>query len=82
MLKGLGFIVSAADLGMFYAHLGTELLILAVHVNDCTMTGSFMKLILEYKAKLNSCYPLTDLGPVHWLLGIKVTHNISMGTIS
>ena len=67
---------------MFYAHLGKELLILAMHVNDCAMTGSCTKLILDYKAKLNSCYPLTDLGPVHWLLSIKVTCNISAGTIS
>ena len=82
MLKELGFTVSAADPGVFYAHLGTELLILAIHVDNCAMTGSCAKLILEYKAKLNSHYPLTDLGPVHWLLSIKVTHDISVGTIS
>ena len=81
-LKELGFTVSTADPLVFYAHLDEELLILAMHVNDCTMTGSCAKLILEYKAKLNSCYPLTDLGPVHWLLGIKVTCDISAGTIS
>ena len=81
-LKELGFTVSTADLGVFYACLGKELLILAMHVNDCAMTGSCMKLILEYKAKLNSHYPLTDLGPVHWLLSIKVTCDISVGTIS
>ena len=81
-LKELGFTVSAADPGMFYTHLGKELLILAMLVDNCAMTGSCTKLILEYKAKLNSCYPLTDLGPVHWLLSIKVTHNISVGTIS
>ena len=54
-LKELGFTVSAADPGVFYTRLGTELLILAIHVNNCTMTGSCVKLILEYKAKLNSC---------------------------
>ena len=81
-LKELGFTVSAANPGMFYAQLGKELLILVMHVNDCAMTGSCAKLILEYKAKLNSCYPLTDLGPVYWLLSIKVTCDISVGTIS
>ena len=48
-----------------------ELLILAVHVNDCTMTGSCVKLILEYKAKLNSHYPLTDLGPLHCTISLS-----------
>src|SRR6266850_4285893 len=40
------------------------------------------KLIMQYKQKLNACYALTDLGPVHWLLGIKITCNRATHTIS
>jgi hypothetical protein len=40
------------------------------------------KLIAEYKEKINSCYALTDLGPVHWLLGVKVIHDRAVQTIS
>jgi hypothetical protein len=72
-LKSLGFSISIADPGVFIAHVGDEILILAVHVDNCILTGSSAKLIAEFKKKLNSCYALTDLGPVHWLLGIKVT---------
>ena len=73
VLIELGFCVSAADPCVFYIHLGKHVLIIAIHVDDCAMTGSCAKLIVEYKAKLNACYPLTNLRPVSWLLGIKVT---------
>ena len=65
-----------------YIHLGKHVLIIAIHVDDCAMTGSCAKLIVEYKAKLNARYPLTNLGPVSWLLGIKVTQDLSARTIS
>ena len=67
---------------MFYTQIKGELLILAAHVDDCTMTGSSGKLITAYKSKLNDKFPLTDLGDISWLLGIKVTHNQAAHTIS
>jgi hypothetical protein len=72
-LTDLGFCVSAADLGVFYARIGENILVLVVHVDDCSMTGDSPKLIALYKHKLNDCHTLTELGPVNWLLGIKVT---------
>jgi len=51
-------------------------------VDDCTLTGSSNKLIAKYKMKLNDKFPLTDLGPIHWLLGIEVTHDYDVHTIS
>ena len=81
-LKSLGFSTSIADPGVFVAHVGNEILILVVHVDNCILTGSSGELIAEYKQKLNSCYALTDLGPVHWLLGIKIMHNCAVCTLS
>jgi hypothetical protein len=60
---------------MFHTHVDEYVLILAVHVNDCTLTGSSVELIMQYKVKINKHYKFTDLGPIHWLLGIKITHN-------
>ena len=82
VLIELGFRVSAADPCVFYIHIGEHVLIITIHVDDCAMTGSSVKLILEYKEKLNARYPLTDLGPVSWLLGIKITRDLTAGTIS
>jgi len=81
-LANLGFCVSEADPGVFVAHVGEDTLILAVHVDDCIFTGTSQKLITQYKEKINSCYALTDLGPVHWLLGIKVIRDRAACTIS
>ena len=81
-LKSLGFTISIADPGVFIARISRQILILAVHVDDCILTGSSMYLITEYKQKLNSCYALTNLGPVHWLLGIKISHDRAAHTLS
>jgi hypothetical protein len=78
ILTDLEFHISAADPGVFYTHIRQDILMLAVHVDDCTMTGSSPKLIAKYKHKLNTCYALTNLGPISWLLSIKITHNHDM----
>ena len=57
-------------------------LILAIHVDDCTMTESSDDLIQSHKLKIKSKYDLTDLRPIHWLLGIKITQDCENHTIS
>ena len=81
-LTNLGFFITHANPGVFYMHMGKNTLILAVHVDDCILTGTSSRLIIHYKRKLNACHALTDLGPVHWLLGIKVTRDRTTHTIS
>ena len=71
-----------ADLGVFHNQVDGHTLILVVHVDDCMFTGSSPKLIAEYKQKFNARYALTDLGPISWLLGIKITRNRDKRTIS
>ena len=81
-LADLSFSVSQADPGVFYANIGEDILILAVHVDDCMFTGSSSPLVMLYKSKINDCYALTDLRPLHWLLGIKVVRDQAEHTIS
>jgi transposase InsO family protein len=81
-LADLGFRATSADPGVFFAKNGDHILILAIHVDDCVLTGSSPSLITEYKSKFNACYTLTDLGPIHWFLGIKITRDRSAHTIS
>ena len=71
-----------SDWGVFTAHIGQDILILAVHVDDCTITGSSKELIQEFKSKIASRFRITDLGPISWLLGMKVTRNREAHTIS
>ena len=70
-----GFHVSNTDLGIFYAHDRDDITMLATHVDDCIITGTSKDLIVDYKQHLNAIFSLTDLGGIHWLLGIKVMCN-------
>lgn len=81
-LANLGFSVSQADPGVFYINISENILILAVHVVDCMFTGSSSLLVMQYKSKINDCYTLTNLGPLHWLLSIKVVRDRAKHTIS
>jgi hypothetical protein len=81
-LANLGFHTTQADPGVFVAYDQGHILILVIHINDCTFTGSSAELIFTYKKKINDCYMLTDLGPISWLLGIKIMQNHKEHTIS
>ena len=81
-LAELGFKKCEADQAVFFIHARKVILILAIHVDDCTMTGSSDDLIQNYKLKIKSKYDLTDLGPIHWLLGLKITRDCENSTIS
>src|SRR6267142_2043546 len=78
----LGFQVARADPGVFVVHIKKHMLVLAVHVDNCTMTRSSPKLIVVYKGKLHEWYVLTDLRPMSWLLSIQVMHNHKTWAIS
>jgi len=81
-LAALGSKWMEADWGVFVAFIGVHTLILALHVDNCTITGSSKSLVKDFKAKIGSCFHITDLGPISWLLGMKVTHDRQARTIS
>jgi hypothetical protein len=64
-----------SDWGVFVARIDSEILILASHVDDCTITGSSSELICAFKKEIGSWFKITDLGPISWLLGMKVTRD-------
>ena len=81
-LSKLGFVHTEVDQGIFVKRSGTDSLFLAIHVDDCLITGTSASLIKAFKVEMNKKYKLTDLGPVEWLLGIKVTRNRAERMIS
>ena len=82
MLAELGLYRAESDWGVFYAHIGPDILLLACHVDDCTVTGSDHTLIQAFKQEIGDRFKITDLGPISWLLGMKVTRNRITRTIS
>ena len=81
-LAELGLNCTEVDWGVFVAKIGTHLLILASHVDNCTVTGLSRELVKAFKDEIRSRFKITDLGPISWLLGMKVTHNRDARTIA
>jgi len=81
-LADLGFQKIHADLGVFYTRSEETLLILAVHIDDCIITGNSPAGIKDFKKQVHERYTITDIGPIHWILGIKVTRDCYVHTIS
>lgn len=75
-LEDLGFQRSEANHGVFFQRKNGKLTIIVIHIDDCITTGTSAKHIAEFKQNINKVYSMTDLGPVHWILGIKVTRDL------
>jgi len=81
-LSELGLKHAHPDWGIFHGRIGHDILVLASHVNDCMLTGSSPELICSFKAEIGLHYKITDLGPISWLLGMKVMRDQNARTIS
>ena len=52
-----------------------------VHVDDCTIAAISIFLIKIFKSEIAKHIEITDLGELHWLLGIKIKRNRENQTI-
>jgi len=57
---------------MFHKCANGEIIIIVVTVDDLTLTSSSKHLLDTCKDELQSEFDITDLGPIHWLLGVEV----------
>ncbi len=73
-MEKLGFVRSKVDQAVFYRRdEGRKILIIVlVHVNDCSIVASSQPLIGQFKIEIKKHVDITDLGDLHWILGIKV----------
>ena len=81
-LAALGFKRMEVDWGIFVVLIGAHILILTSHIDDCTVTGSLKTLVKDFKAEIGSRFHIKDLGPISWLLSMKVTRDRQARTIS
>ena len=49
-----------------------KLTVVVVHVDNCSIVATTISLIDELKAGLCEHFKVTDLGELHWMLGIKI----------
>ena len=55
---------------------------IAVTTNDMAITGNLNQAITQFKNKIKSVYDITDLGDLHWFLGMEIKHDHVAHTIS
>ncbi len=59
----------------------TVIVVPLVHVNDCTITATNAHLVEDFKASLCKHVEVTDLGALHWMLGIEIRWDRKASTI-
>jgi hypothetical protein len=79
----LGFKQCAVDQAVYFKviKLKGKLIVMVVHMDNCTIVTSTICLIEELKAGLCKHVEVTDLGKLHWMLGIEVKHDRTGHTV-
>ena len=80
-LNPLSFTCIQADHCVFYKKINSNHIIIAVYVNDNMIISNSTALVAQMKKDLDSCFDMTDLGEIHWILNMEVTHNWQKQTI-
>ena len=52
-----------------------------MHIDDCTIASSNLCLIEDFKASLCKHVKVTDLGKLHWMLGVEIKQDREADTI-
>ena len=83
IFESLDFHKCSVDQAVFYKANKdkNEVTVVAVHVDDCTIAATNLKLIDEFKAGLRKHVEVTDLGELHWMLGVEIKRDRRAGTI-
>jgi len=73
IMEKLGFVRSEVDQAVFYRRDEERkfLIIVLVHVDDCSIVASSQPLIGQFKIEIKKHVDITDLGDLHWILGIE-----------
>ena len=83
ILSSLGFAQCKVDQAVFFKHTKSPrtLIVIAVHVDDCTIAASSTSAVEALKVGLRKHVEVTDLGELHWMLGIEVRRDRAGGTV-
>ena len=83
IFASLGFIQYSVDQAVYHktGAAAGDLIVIAVRVDDCTIAASQPRLVEDFKTGLSKHIEVTDLGELHWMLGIEVKWDHAAGTI-
>ncbi|KAK1697345.1 hypothetical protein QYE76_014042 [Lolium multiflorum] len=73
----MGFVASVTDTSLFVLRSGNDIAYLLLYVDDIIITASTTALLQRLLDRLHSEFAMTDLGDLHYFLGIAVTRSSS-----
>jgi histone deacetylase 1/2 len=71
MLQQLGFVAAKTDTSLFVFHQNGVTIYMLVYVDDIVVASSCPKASAVLIQRLGSSFPVKDLGPLHYFLGIE-----------
>jgi hypothetical protein len=74
-IAAMGFIASITDTSLFVLCSGHDMAYLLLYVDDIIITASSTPLLQRLLDQLHSEFAMTDLGDLHYFLGIAVTRS-------
>jgi hypothetical protein len=66
---------------IFFKTNGSDLTLIVVHVDDCTIMVTSLVLVDRVKKGIKGHVEIMDLGEIHWLLGIEVKRDHELGKL-
>jgi len=76
-LLELGFQGSKSDTSLFIHGHGSSVIFILIYVDDILITGPSSQAITTLITALQSDFPVKDLGPIHYFLGIEAIHDVN-----
>ncbi|KAH9291602.1 hypothetical protein KI387_043209 [Taxus chinensis] len=67
-----GFIRSSSEPTLYIQHLGNDILIVCLYVDDLIYTGNSPSLMEKFQAEMKQEFEMSDLGLMHYFLGVEV----------
>jgi len=74
-IKSLGFQQCILDNCLFVKHVGDEVYLISLYVDDILIAGSKINVIEEIKGKFTQKYEMKDLGEVNYYLGMRISRS-------
>ena len=82
VLTELGFTMSNADEALFFKIQGERYTLVGVATDDFTIVTDSDETVNKFKSQLTIYWKISDLGPINWLLGVAISHDLINHTIS
>jgi hypothetical protein len=78
----LGFTRLEADHSIFRRGKGSQLIIVAIYVDDMLIFAESIDILTSFKRQLSNTFPISDLGEARWILNMEIIRNQNNRTIS